>query len=342
VASKNPIPILPEFDAGAIKQRLDRHEFFWADLTVPQEASIDEIAAAFSLDPEAVAALKLFGAPPQRHNGAPARRVHVDDEHVLFPFWCVWNPDAPLDGRRGTLDMFEVKVVLHGDYLLTVHRADHDLRDLVGEKLPRGRGERYAVYVVLEAMTSTFFRSLLVLQETMGELEVALFEAGGRTPQHHRQLIQAARIRLTELRTVAGPQRVLFERAGGEMEHVPGLEEDHGGFFDRINHQLDRVIDGIDAASHGLSSALEVQLNATTYRLTIVATIFLPLTLLTGFFGMNFDWMIEQVGTEAAFLIYGVGGLVGALILIVGFLSRQGAVTVSTPRMPRTRSTSAR
>ena len=334
MASRNPIPILPEFDAGAIKQRLDRHEFFWADLAVPQEASFDEIAAAFSLDAEAVAALKLFGPPPQRQNGAPQRRVHVDDEHVVFPFWCMWRPDAPLDGRRGAVEMFEVKVVLHGDYLLTVHETEHDLRDLVGEKLPRGRSERYAVYAVLEAMTSTFFRSLLALQETMGELEVELFEAGGRTPQGHRQLIQAARIRLTELRSVAGPQRVLFERASGEMEHVPGLEEDHGDYFDRISQQLDRIIDGIDAASGGLSSALEVQLNATTYRLTIVATIFLPLTLLTGFFGMNFDWMVDQVGSEAAFLVYGIGGLVGALILIVGFLARQGAVRVSAPRVP--------
>jgi magnesium transporter len=334
VTSRTAIPILPEFDSAAIRQRLGRHEFFWADLAVPREASIDEIGRAFSLDAQAIAALKLFGRAAPRGNGARPRRVHVDDEHVVFPFWCIWNPDAEVTAAPGAIDLFEVKVVLHGDYLLTVHRSPHDLRELVGEKLPSGRSERYAVYVVLEAMTSSFFRALLVLQDAMGQLEADVLESAGRTRRSHRELIRGARLRLTELRSVAGPQRVLFERASGEMEHVPGLEEDNRDYFDRINQQLDRVIDGIDAASSGLSSALEVQLNETTYRLTIVATIFLPLAFVTGFFGMNFDWMVDQVSSQSAFWLLGLGGCIGALIIIVGFLQRQGAVQISGPRLP--------
>ena len=59
-------------------------------------------------------------------------------------------------------------------------------------------------------------------------------------------------------------ERVLFERASGEMEQVPGPESDRQ-LFDRINQQLDRIVDGIDAAG-GLSQSLEVQLNEITYR----------------------------------------------------------------------------
>jgi Mg2+ and Co2+ transporter CorA len=41
-------------------------------------------------------------------------------------------------------------------------------------------------------------------------------------------------------------------------------------------------------------------------RLTLVSLIFLPVTALTGFFGMNFNWMIDAIGGEAAFLVLGV------------------------------------
>jgi magnesium transporter len=51
-------------------------------------------------------------------------------------------------------------------------------------------------------------------------------------------------------------------------------------------------------------------------RLTVVATIFLPLTVVTGFFGQNFGWMIERIKGLAAFLILGVGVFVVSALLI--------------------------
>jgi magnesium transporter len=316
------IPILRKFDPDAVRQRLDQHEFFWADLTLDEKAGLGEIQATFGLDADAVAAVEHFGRAGG-DEGAPRRRVYVDAERVVFPFWYVRRTQMDV---REALEVHEVKVVLHGDYLLTVHQTADDLTDLVGDGLPTGRSERYVVYVVLEAMTSTFLRALLDVQEAMSELEPDVLRSEGRAHKGKAELIRGVRLRLTELRRIVGPERVQFARASGEMEHVPGLEADHGPYFDRISQELDRIIDGIDAASEGLSSALEVQLNETTYRLTIVATIFLPLTFLTGFFGMNFGWMVDQVDSGAAFWLLGVGGCVAAVLLIVAFLIRQGAV----------------
>lgn len=322
-----PIPILHGFDRDEIRERRDVGDFFWSDLTVPEEASIEEIANAFELDEGAVAALGTFGRDAIAREGA-RRRVHFDDEHVVFPFWCVRNPDADI-ARGEQLHTFNVNVLVHGDYLLTAHAEPFDFRELVGDALPAGRSERYAVYVVLEAMNGTFFRALLRLQDEMGELEAELFESegrGGGGARSPRARIRDVRMRLTELRRVAGPQRVLFERAGDEVDQVRGLEEDQRGYFERINRQLDRIIEGIDAASQGLSSAVEVQLNETSYRLTILATIFLPLTLITGFFGMNFGWMVDEVSSQFAFWLWGVGGIAAALALILAFLAWQGVL----------------
>ena len=52
----------------------------------------------------------------------------------------------------------------------------------------------------------------------------------------------------------------------------------------------------------------------------MVATIFLPLSFLVGFFGQNFGWLVRNISSEADFLVFGVGGaLLSLAILLVWF-----------------------
>ena len=59
-------------------------------------------------------------------------------------------------------------------------------------------------------------------------------------------------------------------------------------------------------------------------RLTIVATIFLPLTFATGFFGMNFGWLVNHIDSLEAFLVFGVGGMVAPIVIAAVLLVRAG------------------
>jgi CorA-like Mg2+ transporter protein len=56
--------------------------------------------------------------------------------------------------------------------------------------------------------------------------------------------------------------------------------------------------------------------DATIEQLTILATVFLPLTFVTGLFGQNFAWLVDRMHGLAAFLVYGIGGLVVPLALL--------------------------
>jgi magnesium transporter len=100
-------------------------------------------------------------------------------------------------------------------------------------------------------------------------------------------------------------EQAIFERVGLETEALRDFGTTEEPYFDRLEDQVDRLLTSIDAAANAMGMVLDLQLNERAYVLSIVATIFVPLTFVTGFFGMNFGWMVDQVDSAVAFWLLG-------------------------------------
>jgi magnesium transporter len=290
--------------------------FFWADLCIA-DVTPEQLGEVLDIPQHALDPLLDFTSA-----ALPSRKFHSDGEHVVFPFNCFLEAGRAEGEDGARLRPLEVHVLVHGDYLLTVHREPISLPGQLSGYTPEGRSEQYVVYAVLDAMVGTGFDALDDAELALQGLQVISTDAGNARVRMGP--LRAINVRLSSMRRLIGPQRGIFERISEEIGQVKGLDADSERYFERIYGQLNRLINGIDAAANSMATLIDLRLNETMYWLTVVATIFLPLTFITGFFGMNFAWMITRIDTLSAFLLLGVGSPLLGAVLTYMVIQRRG------------------
>jgi magnesium transporter len=92
----------------------------------------------------------------------------------------------------------------------------------------------------------------------------------------------------------------------------------------RISDMVDSYRDLLSGSLDAYISMVSNRMNQQMKQLTIIATIFLPLSYLTGFFGQNFAWLVDRIGSLSAFLGIGVGIEVLAVIGLLTLFKKQG------------------
>jgi magnesium transporter len=191
-----------------------------------------------------------------------------------------------------------------------------------------GLQSRPQLYRVTDGLVDSFFPILSAFDDRIDELEDQIFED---VSDEQLQEIFGMKRALVGIRKALAPQRDAFAGLGGRMPGLPGFDrEDERYFRDTYDHLI-RISDMIDSYRDLLTGAMDVylstvsnRLNAVMKQLTIIATVFLPLTFITGFFGQNFGWLTGHIGHWGAFVGLGLGTELLALLLLVGFFKRRG------------------
>ena len=270
--------------------------FFWLDVSL-SETSRKELVDALGIPERALRALRSAG------DAHASRAFHADGESVVFALRCYVERE-PEQGQTGyRLRPIEVQLLVTHDYVLTVHDERVSLPAVLAPDLPPGRSRAYLLYSVLDAMLATTFDALEEVEQRLDALVAAWTEGDGRSVP--RATLRQAGARLATMRRWVSNEQAVLERVGVETGALRDFGTGEEPYFDRLENQVDRLLTSIDAAASALGTVLDLQLNERAYVVSVVATIFVPLTFITGFFGMNFGWMVDQVDSPVAFWLLG-------------------------------------
>jgi magnesium transporter len=311
------VPCLDSIDEAAIKDHLAHDQFFWLDLTAPSHKEIDALRELFGFHPLALEDAAEFGQRP---------KLDRYGDYIFLVFYGA--RDVP--SSEASL-LREVQMFVSGKYLVTLHQDQLPALDEQRERL-KGvllHSEQFLLYRVFDALTDSFFPLLSRIDDEIDVLETAVL--AGPTDEQLQKLFAMKR-ELVAMRKVVTPQRDLFARSIDELADLPGLVLDERDYFRDVYDHLIRISDLIDSYRDLLSNTTDLYLSTVSNRqnevmkqLAIVGTIFLPLSFITGFFGMNFGWLVTKgIAPTWTFFVLGIGSMLATCVLLLRFFKRKG------------------
>ncbi len=309
------VPCLHNPARDQLEAQLQREGFVWIDLEDPSDEDLGALGKKIALHPLTLDDARTFQQRPKI------------EEYEGYMFMVVFGVDE--DAASGGPLLREAHLIISGDYVVTIHRGSFpplaDLRRRYDDQPIRS--EQFLVYKVLDAVISTFVPVLGRTDDDIDDVEQEVID--DPTPEQ-LQRIFALKRDLVAMRRVVSPMRDMFARNADRIADLPGLDTDDRLYFRDLYDTLIRVSELVDSYRDLLSGATDMYLSTVANRqgeinkqLTIIATIFLPLTFLTGFFGQNFATLVRWMSAEWTFYVFGLGLLVVSVIGFAIFFRRK-------------------
>jgi magnesium transporter len=303
-----------DFSRQTAERLLATGEFFWVDLYRPQAADFELLRDVFKFHPLAVEDSEHFD-----------QRAKID-EYEDFVFIVAYGASPDRDR------LVEVHCFYSDRFLVTVHRDDcpafAELRGRYDQLHEPTLRPSLLLYRVVDGLINSFFPILGAFDDRIDELENQIFLRA--SDDQLQEIFQMKRL-LVGMRKAVTPQRDAFASLTGRMAELPGFDAEDEHYFRDVYDHLIRISDLIDSYRDLLTSAMDVylstvsnRLNAVMKQLTIIATVFLPLTFITGFFGQNFGWLTGHIQHWGTFVALGLGTELLALLLLFTFFKRRG------------------
>ncbi len=311
------VPCLHNPRHGDVVAQLEQQRFVWLEYEDPSDEDLEHIAQLIHLHPLTVQDARTFRQRPKI------------EEYEGYMFVVVFGVDP--ETQSGGALLREVHMVISGDYVVTIHRRPFAALDELRARYDDQpiRSEQFLVYKVLDAITSTFVPVLSRIDDTIDEIEQDVIDQA--SPEALQGIFSLKRD-LVAMRRVVTPMRDMFARNAERIAELPNLQTDDRLYFRDLYDGLIRVSDLVDSYRDLLSGATDMYLSTVANRqgeinkqLTIIATIFLPLTFLTGFFGQNFAFLTGHVqNTGLSFWLLGIGLLFASAIVMAVWFRRRG------------------
>jgi magnesium transporter len=304
-----------------IEQAVAGGEFFWLDLDLHDPGPDDDVTGmltnTFHFHPLAVEAADRFG-----------QRARIDDYDDFVHVITFGTAD---DGKS----VAEVHCFITKKFIITLHQGNCPALATVHDRISGHHASESAApqvvifYLIMDTLVDSFFPVLSNFDDSIDSLEGAILK--NPTEEQLGTLFDMKREVMT-IRKVITPQRDMIASVNAGMVTIPGMSRTGSAYFRNLYDHLIRISDQVDAERDLIGGAMDThlsmvsnRLNVVMKQLAIIATVFLPLGFLTGFFGQNFAWLTGHLQTSLPwFLFLGMGSEVVAIILLLILFKRRG------------------
>jgi magnesium transporter len=310
-------PVLEADDLDQVPALLRACRFFWLDLHDPTAAQVSRLGELLQLHPLTIEDVSEFSERPKR------------ERYEGYVSLVVYGVDQT--AGIGEHLLREVHLLISGDWVVSLHPTPFAVLDELRDRLRRRpvTREQALIFQILDTVLSSYIPVLDRVDDAIDDIEQEVIE---RPREENLQRIFSLKRDLIAMRRVVTPMRDFFVHDAEEITHLPGMEPDDSLYFRDLYDSLVRTSGLIDSYRDLLSGATDMYLSMVANRqgevakqLTVIATIFLPLSFLTGFFGQNFSFLTGRVlDTTWSFFVLGLGLLLASITIMMIFFRRKG------------------
>ena len=233
-------------------------------------------------------------------------------------------------GKNGHIENEHISFVLGKDYVLSFQEAGGDVFNNVRDRLSeshgriRSNGADYLLFALLDAIVDNYFIVIEDIADKIENLEERLFESQPNDDITFE--IQELKRAILRIRRAVFPLREVVSR----LEKMDGdlINDRTRNYLRDLYDHILQVSDNIDIyreMTWGLMdmymTTISNKMNEVMKVLTIIATIFIPLTFIAGIYGMNFEFMPELQWKYSYYVLWGI--MLTIFVLMLFYFKRK-------------------
>ncbi|MCL4155109.1 UNVERIFIED_CONTAM: hypothetical protein GTU68_063138 [Idotea baltica] len=218
----------------------------------------------------------------------------------------------------------QVSFILGKNYVISFQESEGDVFDTVRDRLRHGKGRirsmssDYLLYTLIDAIVDHYFSVIEILGDKIEDFETAIFS--GHANDDVSKEIQNLKREILRVRRAIFPLREVVSRI--EKNDTNLIQNKTLTYYRDIYDHLIHVSENIDIYREMIWSLMDMYMTSISNKmnevmkvLTIMASIFIPLTFIAGIYGMNFDYIPELHYKHSYFILWGV-----MILLFLGML----------------------
>jgi magnesium transporter len=275
--------------------------WFWVDFDCPTDAEIKLLDSYFHFHPLAIEDCMHFLQRPKVDH---YEETHLFVVHSLHPETLVAEEIDFFLGPRGIVTF----------HLAPSQEIEEVRRRMQDPLIRKGKDHNFIAYLLMDKLVDNYFPTLFFIEDQLNELEAQGENNAGI--QKQTEQVYDIRADLLRLRRTVFPMRDLLYRMINS-DKIPGVKEQNIYYTDIYDHllKLTEMIESNREMTADLrdsyNSLRSNRMNSIMKTLTVITTIFMPLTFIAGVYGMNFVNMPELQWAGGYYLIIGVMVVLG-------------------------------